>query len=154
MFLAQCADAKFAHIDEGEREKVAKECTEAKAWLSDKMSQQAALPKSAPLAVLTKEIAARTATVERFCKPIMSKPRPAPPAEEVSVVSWYPRPSAAKAPTAPPRTTVVAHHRAIAFTRTPKCAGAPSAPTKPQSVPALACGGLPHCNSKRSNDGG
>jgi heat shock protein 4 len=84
VFLAQCADAKFAHIDEGEREKVAKECTEAKAWLSDKMAQQAALPKSAPLAVLTKEIAARTATVERFCKPIMSKPVPAPPPEEVS----------------------------------------------------------------------
>ena len=61
-----------------------KECTEAKGWLSDKVAQQAALPKSAPLAVLTKEIAARTATVERFCKPIMSKPRPAPPPEEVS----------------------------------------------------------------------
>jgi heat shock protein 4 len=57
---------------------VAKECTEAKAWLADKMAQQAALAKHAPLAVLTKEITARTATVERFCKPVMSKPRPAP----------------------------------------------------------------------------
>eukprot|EP00976_Prorocentrum_cordatum_P047571 961117-Prorocentrum_minimum.AAC.2 len=61
---------------------VIKECTEAKKWLSDKMGQQNALPKSAPLVVLTKEIETKKDMIERVCKPIMSKPKPAPPKEE------------------------------------------------------------------------
>ena len=44
---------------------VVKECEEAKAWLTDKMGQQAALAKTDPLAVLTKEIVARKETIER-----------------------------------------------------------------------------------------
>ena len=59
-----------------------KECGEAKAWLADKMGQQKALPKTAPLAVLTKEIENKKDMIERVCKPIMSKPKPAPPKEE------------------------------------------------------------------------
>jgi len=82
VFIAQCGDAKFEHIDAEERAKVVKECETAKEWLADKMGQQAALPKTAPLAVLTKEINARKDTIERFCKPIMSKPKPKPPVEE------------------------------------------------------------------------
>jgi heat shock protein 4 len=82
VFMAQCADAKFEHIDEAERAKVVKECTEAKEWLADKVAQQAALPKTSPPAVLTKEMIARKETIERFCKPIMSKPKPAPKPEE------------------------------------------------------------------------
>mmetsp|Transcript_17913 Transcript_17913/g.24782 ORF Transcript_17913/g.24782 Transcript_17913/m.24782 type:complete len:121 (+) Transcript_17913:599-961(+) len=78
VFVAQCNDDKFAHIDEAERAKVVKECTEAKTWLTEKMAQQEALPKSAPLVVYSKEINAKKETVERFCKPIMSKPKPKP----------------------------------------------------------------------------
>ena len=63
-------------------EQVVKECTEAKEWLADKVAQQAALPKTSPPAVLTKEMIARKETIERFCKPIMSKPKPAPKPEE------------------------------------------------------------------------
>uniref|UniRef100_A0A7S0WU64 Heat shock protein 70 n=1 Tax=Pyramimonas obovata TaxID=1411642 RepID=A0A7S0WU64_9CHLO len=82
VLLAQCADDKFAHIDEAERAKVVKECTDAKAWLADKMGQQNALPKTAPLVVLTKEIENKKDMIERVCKPVMSKPKPAPPKEE------------------------------------------------------------------------
>mmetsp|Transcript_5156 Transcript_5156/g.5955 ORF Transcript_5156/g.5955 Transcript_5156/m.5955 type:complete len:802 (-) Transcript_5156:760-3165(-) len=81
VFIAQTKDAKYEHIDEKEREKVVAEAMKAKEWLADKMGQQAALPKTAPLAVLTKEIEAKKDTLERFAKPIMSKPKPAPKPE-------------------------------------------------------------------------
>jgi hypothetical protein len=65
VFIAQCGDEKYAHIAEEERAKVLKECSDAKAWLADKMAQQAALSKDAPLAVLTREIEAKKEMIER-----------------------------------------------------------------------------------------
>ncbi|KAK3268430.1 hypothetical protein CYMTET_23068 [Cymbomonas tetramitiformis] len=77
-YMAQCSDPKYEHIDAADKDKVYKECETAKTWLADKLAQQAALAKTAELAVLTRDITAKKETIERFCKPIMSKPKPAP----------------------------------------------------------------------------
>ncbi|KAF8027546.1 hypothetical protein BT93_E0450 [Corymbia citriodora subsp. variegata] len=72
-------DSKFEHIDVSEKQKVLNECVEAEAWLRDKRQQQDSLPKYAPPALLSAEIRKKAESVDRFCRPIMMKPKPAKP---------------------------------------------------------------------------
>jgi heat shock protein 4 len=71
-------DPKFDHIEVEEKQKVLNECSEAEAWLADKLQQQNALPKHAPPVVLTADLKRKAETLNRFCKPIMTKPKPPP----------------------------------------------------------------------------
>ncbi|XP_006643833.1 heat shock 70 kDa protein 15-like isoform X2 [Oryza brachyantha] len=71
-------DPKFDHIDIEEKQKVINECSEAEVWLREKKQQQDALPKHANPVLLSSDIKKKAETVDRFCKPIMTKPKPAP----------------------------------------------------------------------------
>ncbi|KAE9616148.1 hypothetical protein Lal_00017243 [Lupinus albus] len=73
-------DPKFDHIDINEKQKVLTECVEAENWLREKKQQQDSLPKYANPVLLVAEIRKKAEAVDRFCKPIMTKPKPAKPA--------------------------------------------------------------------------
>merc|ERR1712216_1113644 len=75
-------DAAYAHIEQGDKDKVTKECADALMWLQDKLAQQESNAKTAAPVVFTADINRKRETVERFCQPIMSKPKPAPPEEK------------------------------------------------------------------------
>nr|POE50995.1 heat shock 70 kda protein 15 [Quercus suber] len=69
---------RFDHIDISEKEKVLNECVEAEAWLREKKLQQDSLPKYVTPVFSSADVLKKTETLDRFCKPIMTKPRPAP----------------------------------------------------------------------------
>lgn len=72
-------DSKFEHIDLQEKQKVLNACSEAETWLREKQQQQEALPKYATPVLRTAEVIKKTEEVDRLCRPIMTKPKPAPP---------------------------------------------------------------------------
>jgi heat shock protein 4 len=76
---AQSKDAKYDHIDAADKEKVIIECSKAEEWFKDKQQQQNALPKSANPVLLSSDVKKKTEFLDRFCKPVMTKPRPPPP---------------------------------------------------------------------------
>lgn len=76
---AMSKDPKFDHIDIAEKQKVVNECGGAEAWLIEKKQQQDSLPKYATPVLLTADVKRKAETLDRFCRPIMTKPRPAPP---------------------------------------------------------------------------
>ncbi|KAJ8471026.1 hypothetical protein OPV22_025369 [Ensete ventricosum] len=88
-------DPKFDHIDLAEKQKVINECGEAEAWLRGKKQQQDALPKYANPVLLSPDLKRKAETLDRFCKPIMTKSRP-PPAK--------PQPSPTETTPAQPQT--------------------------------------------------
>eukprot|EP00494_Astrolonche_serrata_P010406 UN10470 len=73
---ALSGDQKFDHIDESEKQKVVNECSDAETWLTEKKQQQDALPKHANPVLLVSDIKKKAEALDRFCKPIMTKPRP------------------------------------------------------------------------------
>ncbi|KAF4372456.1 hypothetical protein CsatB_012829 [Cannabis sativa] len=75
---AVSTDPKFDHIDISEKEKVLKECVEAEAWLREKKQQQDSLPKYASPVLLSADVRKKAEALDRFCRPIMMKPKPAP----------------------------------------------------------------------------
>ncbi|XP_002986462.2 heat shock 70 kDa protein 14 [Selaginella moellendorffii] len=72
-------DPKFDHIDPVEKEKVVVECNKAEEWLRDKKHQQDGLARSVNPVLLSADIKKKAEVLDRFCKPIMTKPKPAPP---------------------------------------------------------------------------
>ncbi|EFJ49538.1 heat shock protein Hsp70E [Volvox carteri f. nagariensis] len=77
--LARSDRPQYAHISPEERATVLKECDAAQAWLDERLALQANLTKADEPALLTADINKKRDTVERACKPIMSKPAPPPP---------------------------------------------------------------------------
>ncbi|CAN6349870.1 unnamed protein product [Urochloa humidicola] len=75
---ALSTDQKFEHIDISEKQKVINECSEAENWLREKQQQQDVLPKHANPVLLVSDLKKKAETLDRFCKPIMTKPKPAP----------------------------------------------------------------------------
>eukprot|EP01018_Ginkgo_biloba_P010427 Gb_20168 [translate_table: standard] len=71
-------DVKFDHIDLNEKEKVLMECSKAEEWLREKIRQQDATPKCANPILLSGDIRKKAETLDMFCKPIMTKPKPTP----------------------------------------------------------------------------
>ncbi|KAJ3694147.1 hypothetical protein LUZ60_009627 [Juncus effusus] len=71
-------DPRFDHIELDEKQKVINECSEAESWLREKQQQQAALPKHAPPVLLSSDLKRKAEALDRFCKPIMTKPKPPP----------------------------------------------------------------------------
>ncbi|XP_073017569.1 heat shock 70 kDa protein 15-like [Primulina eburnea] len=73
-------DPKFDHIDLAEKQKVLNECVEAEAWLREKLQHQDSLPKHANPVLLSADVRKKAEALDRFCRPIMMKPKPAKPA--------------------------------------------------------------------------
>ncbi|WOH10756.1 hypothetical protein DCAR_0730226 [Daucus carota subsp. sativus] len=69
-------DSKFDHIDIAEKEKVLKECADAEAWLREKKQHQDSLPKHATPVLLSADLKKKAEALDRFCRPIMTKPKP------------------------------------------------------------------------------
>uniref|UniRef100_A0A1D1XWP1 Heat shock protein 14 n=1 Tax=Anthurium amnicola TaxID=1678845 RepID=A0A1D1XWP1_9ARAE len=69
-------DPKFDHIDFAEKQKVVNECNEAEGWLTEKQQQQDVLPKYSAPVLLSADLKRKAETLDRFCRPIMTKPRP------------------------------------------------------------------------------
>ncbi|CAJ1955198.1 unnamed protein product [Sphenostylis stenocarpa] len=88
---AMSNEPKFDHIDIDEKQKVLNECVEAENWLREKKHQQDSLPKYASPVLLSADIRKKAEAVDRFCKPIMTKPKPPPP-----------KPTTPEAPATPP----------------------------------------------------
>ncbi|KAK9142442.1 hypothetical protein Syun_011842 [Stephania yunnanensis] len=70
-------DAKFDHIDVVEKQKVINECVEGEAWLREKKQQQDALPKHAAPVIRSADVKRKAEAIDRVCRPIMTKPKPA-----------------------------------------------------------------------------
>ncbi|GKV10154.1 hypothetical protein SLEP1_g21561 [Rubroshorea leprosula] len=77
---AMSNDPKFDHIELAEKQKVLNECVEAEAWLREKKQQQDQLPKHAMPVLLSADVRRKAEALDRFCRPIMTKPKPAKPA--------------------------------------------------------------------------
>ncbi|KAG5572635.1 hypothetical protein H5410_062401 [Solanum commersonii] len=77
---AVSSDPKFDHIDLAEKQKVLNECVEAEAWYREKKQQQDALPKYANPVLLSADVRKKAEALDRVCRPIMTKPKPAKPA--------------------------------------------------------------------------
>lgn len=77
---ANSNDSKFDHIDIAEKQKVLNECVEAEAWLREKKQHQDSLPKHAAPVLLSADIRRKAEALDRCCRPIMTKPKPAKPA--------------------------------------------------------------------------
>ncbi|XP_040864462.1 heat shock 70 kDa protein 14 isoform X1 [Glycine max] len=117
---AMSNDPKFDHIDINEKQKVIgycsdyvslffpgchlaeiifrficyqvlNECVEAENWLREKKQHQDSLPKYATPVLLSADVRKKAEAVDRFCKPIMTKPKPLPP-----------KPATPEAPATPP----------------------------------------------------
>ncbi|KAK9666206.1 hypothetical protein RND81_14G168300 [Saponaria officinalis] len=76
---AMSGDPQFDHIEPGEKQKVVNACVDTEAWLREKQPQQDALPKYAPPVLRTADVHKKVEEVNRLCRPIMTKPKPAPP---------------------------------------------------------------------------
>lgn len=76
---ALSSDPKFDHIDIAEKQKVLNECADAEAWVREKKQQQDALPKYAAPVLLLGDVRRKAEALDRFCRPIMTKPKPAKP---------------------------------------------------------------------------
>ncbi|GAA0156661.1 Hsp70 family chaperone [Lithospermum erythrorhizon] len=76
---AMSNDPKFDHIDMADKQKVLNECVQAEAWLREKKQQQDALPKFASPVLLSADVRKKAEALDRFCRPIMTKPKPAKP---------------------------------------------------------------------------
>jgi len=90
---ALAKDPKFDHIDIADKQKVVSECNDAEAWLSEKKQHQDSLPKHANPLLLVADIRRKAETLDRFCRPIMTKPKPAP-AKPAAQSPTQPQPTA------------------------------------------------------------
>jgi heat shock protein 4 len=78
LYLEMCGDEAHAHIAAEDLEKVTKECNDALQWLDEKVAMQESTPKSQPAVLLSADIEKKRNTLERFGKPILSRPKPKP----------------------------------------------------------------------------
>ncbi|KAD6794594.1 hypothetical protein R6Q59_021435 [Mikania micrantha] len=76
---AVSGDPKYDHIDLAEKQKVLNECSEVENWLRESKQLQDSLPKHAEPVLLSSDVRKKAETLDRVCRPIMSKPKPAPP---------------------------------------------------------------------------
>ncbi|KAI4387027.1 hypothetical protein MLD38_004893 [Melastoma candidum] len=77
---AMSNDPKFDHIDLADKQQVLNECVEAEAWLREKMQQQESLPKTATPVLFSGDLKKKVESIDRVCRPIMTKPKPSKPA--------------------------------------------------------------------------
>ncbi|KAI3841355.1 hypothetical protein MKW98_007836, partial [Papaver atlanticum] len=74
---------------------VIKECVEAEAWLREKQQEEDSLPKYANPVLLSADVKRKVEALDRFFRPVMTKPKPAAPKP----------PTPAESPSPPPQST-------------------------------------------------
>ena len=79
---ANSTDEKYAHISAEDREKVKAKCSEVQNWLNTKKEEQEKKQLFEDPAMTIEDLRVRQDTLYKFCNPIMSKAKPAPPKEE------------------------------------------------------------------------
>ncbi|EPS62237.1 hypothetical protein M569_12554, partial [Genlisea aurea] len=89
--IAVSKDPKFDHIDFEGKQKVLNECLEAEAWLREKKQRQDSLPKHEPPHLLSDDVKKKADALDRFCRPIVTKPKP--PKQATASDSPSPSPS-------------------------------------------------------------
>lgn len=72
-------DPRYDHIDPKDKTKVVEECSRAEAWLKDAVQRQSHLSRKQNPVLITDELKKKAEALDRFCKPIMTKPRPSAP---------------------------------------------------------------------------
>ncbi|KAJ0977856.1 hypothetical protein J5N97_013330 [Dioscorea zingiberensis] len=85
-------DPRFDHIDEAEKQKVINECTAGEAWLREKKQQQEACSKQTTPVLLSADVKRKAETLDRLCRPIMTKPKPPPAKPQTSPPTETPAP--------------------------------------------------------------
>jgi len=95
---AQGSDPRYEHIAAEEKAKVVKKVEEARDAMLPKIALQRTLRKDQDPVVLTADIIHTKENLDRFCQPILNKPKPAPPKVEEPKKETTPAPT--PAPTA------------------------------------------------------
>ncbi|KAK1385127.1 hypothetical protein POM88_022862 [Heracleum sosnowskyi] len=62
--------------DTGHKNEVFNECAEAEAWLREKKQQLDSLSKHSTPVLLSADVKRKAEALDRFCRPIMTKPKP------------------------------------------------------------------------------
>ncbi|XWS11903.1 hypothetical protein CRYUN_Cryun37aG0044700 [Craigia yunnanensis] len=141
---AMSNDPKFDHIELAEKQKVLNECVEAEAWLREKKQQQDQLPKFATPVLLSADVRKKAEALDRFCRPIMTKPKPATPESPATPPSQgseaQPQGADANAnPNASPNSTADPSENAAAGSgEAPSASAEPMETDKSESTPSTA----------------
>jgi len=77
--LANSTDPKYDHISEEDRNKIRQKCQEATDFVFPKVAQHDTLPKTTDPVILAADINQWKENLDKYCPPIMNKPKPAPP---------------------------------------------------------------------------
>lgn len=97
---ARSQDEKYAHIDESEKQKVVTQCTASESWLNEKLAAQESRHTSLDPVLTVAEVNTHRETLVRVCRPILTKPKPAPPKEQPKPAEATPAPNTTTPPTA------------------------------------------------------
>ncbi|KAL1551499.1 heat shock 70 kDa protein 15-like [Salvia divinorum] len=124
---AMSNDSKFDHIDLAEKQKVLSDCVEAEAWLREKQQHQDTLPKHTPPVLLSADVRKKAESLDRSCRLIMMKPKPAPKPPTPEPTS--PAPSGGESPQA------TENGQAGTASEDPLPAAEPMETDKPESEP-------------------
>ncbi|CAL5439826.1 unnamed protein product [Camellia sinensis] len=130
---AVSSDPKFDHIDLADKQKVLNECVEAEAWLRERKQQQDSLPKYVNPVILLADIRRKGEALDRFCRPIMTKPKPAKPATPETPPPASPQGADSTNPNASPKDNAGA-----ADSEVPPAATEPMESDKSESAPSAA----------------
>ncbi|KAL6054964.1 Molecular chaperones HSP105/HSP110/SSE1, HSP70 superfamily [Balamuthia mandrillaris] len=80
--FAATTDQQYAHIGKEDRDKILNKCSEIEESVFPKLAEQDAAPLTQSPLILSSDILHSKENLERFCRPIMNKPKPAPKKEE------------------------------------------------------------------------
>jgi len=72
-------DEKYSHIDQNERKQVSDEANKMESWLQHVVNEMAKLNKHDDAKVTINTFHAKKTELEKFCNPIINRPKPAPP---------------------------------------------------------------------------
>jgi len=75
-------DQKYDHIEQSEKDKIIKEAKSFQQWLYEFRGKQDLLPKYKDPILKCEQILQKIQNLDNLAKPILNKPKPAPPKEE------------------------------------------------------------------------
>ena len=81
--LANSTDEAYAHWTDADREIIRTACTETETWFYEQLALQADLSLTVEPILKSAEIRKKGLSLRDSCKPVLSKPKPAPVVEEV-----------------------------------------------------------------------
>lgn len=84
--FANSTDDATAHISEADKDKVRDTAVRGESWLNSMSAKQSPMPLNVDPCFRISDIQAQISKLHEVCKPIMSQPKPAPPAPEPAPV--------------------------------------------------------------------